>query len=393
MGKRCFEAYGEVPQLEVPIGRAMQPRFARRTSGLRALLLLAQLRTIGGVTMTIECASRKAERPLRCSKLPPPTEMTAPKDTPRDGIPLIFIHIPKCVGNSIHNLLLGAAGKCKSSVVPQNQLCYKAACADCGCKQWDANASVPSYVTGHTHFGFGLGPQLLTLRPLFVTVVREPIRWLVSQMWFKKGLGDRTVKDWFSKANGLEDHLKLDSLVTSLPDSPKFLQYLSDLLDKAGPLPFLAGTTDPKTVHGTRLQELQCAAWNLLHVDVIGDVNDIPGFLAQLRFHLGSEIIPSTDLKVANPSAASRRSIPDAFSPRAVELLHNVTAEHARFYNISRLVVQARTAAATGRKDNTECHIPLPDREYRDLFTSPPPAWCEATALNVRRPARFTSST
>ena len=76
-----------------------------------------------------------------------------------------------------------------------------------------------------------------------------------------------------------------------------------------------------------------------------------------------------------------------------MELLHNVTAEHARFYNISRLVVQARTAAATGRKDNTECHIPLPDREYRDLFTSPPPAWCEATALNVRRPARFTSST
>ena len=280
------------------------------------------------------------------------------------GTSVIFVHIPKCGGNSVHDMMMRSAGHCKAST-QKNRICYRAACHECGCKAWEG--PLLGYVTGHTHFGFGLGDRLRTERPVFVTMIRDPRSWLVSLVWFKYELNDGLIKRYFKEANTVADDLKLSYL---LEKTPSFSRHLESWINSEGVLPFLAGTN----VQGPREAELRCAAWNLLDVDIIGDLNDVPGFMAQLRFHLGPLV--GKDL----PRRNSKKRNVDILNPSARAVFDNITRDHRRFYDLASSVVHARTLIALNHNPENLLTVSGPD--YDDFFSKPPPEWCESYIIH-----------
>jgi len=304
-------------------------RTDRYTMGLLVVLSLLSV-AWAEETIYVRCGSRAKEGPLT-----------------REGIPTQFVHIPKCAGLTMQNLILANIGV-------NNTL--RAYVAEEALAQDMVNGS---YYAGHRPLGWGSLSDVTSLkRPLFMTVLREPVARLISlyDFFLEQAQDDhRLAQSLFEKEQQLVVSGGINA--TSTMDEMLRLNFWSLMLfarrsaEYLWLLPDIGDDDCPDTV-----DSLAVAVNNLLRVDIVAVAERFVDVGVQIQYHA-----PHLDLETLNRLLAEKVNV----APRPKQVLSKASIDKLRtkvetvvfdiaLYEAASTVAEARTKRATDCLESPE---------------------------------------
>mmetsp|Transcript_37534 Transcript_37534/g.75695 ORF Transcript_37534/g.75695 Transcript_37534/m.75695 type:complete len:325 (+) Transcript_37534:1-975(+) len=214
---------------------------------------------------------------------------------PHPSSVVLFVHLPKCAGTTIENVLLRTSPHLKCAGRHTTTDWHKAALSKCGSgADWDTAYTQMwkqlDVVVGH--IGWGVSPRFLESKPFITTMLREPIDRLISY-WNYNAVGQRHFKSKIKTSNytfhdALSDSLSYcqEAVVQFYPCGQT--QYRKDFSHSIlwnEMTYWLSGYNDNRKscVYDSTESALTKAKSNLMKTDVIGLTEDFPDYVRRLR--------------------------------------------------------------------------------------------------------------